>query len=203
MTAQDWLKRYEKELHKYVQYFPHGSNKPQEGYQEAPLAYDAIWAIAFALNKTIEKLAQTGLTLDSFDYNSPKITNVIKTELQRVQFLGVSGYVAFTDIGDRISWTLIEQMNGGKYEQLGFYDTITDNLTWNDKERWVIPGRPPKDRTEVVRSLQTVNNVLFISLSVISAIGMLMAFSLICFNKKFNNYRFVLGMGGKGAPSYL
>ncbi|CAG2173012.1 unnamed protein product, partial [Oppiella nova] len=191
MTAQDWLNRYESELTHYRQYFPMGSNKPQEGYQEAPLAYDAIWAIALALNKTMEILSQRGLTLDSFDYESPEITNIIKSELQKVQFLGVSGYVAFNDIGDRISWTLIEQMIAGKYEQLGFYDTITDNLTWNDREKWVIPGRPPKDRTEVVRSLQTVNNALFISLSGISAIGVLMAVSLICFNHKFNTCRYI------------
>jgi gamma-aminobutyric acid type B receptor len=136
MTAQEWLHKYEDELKRYKEWFPPGTNKPQEGFQEAPLAYDAIWAIAFALNKTMEILSRRGLTLDSFDYKSPEITNIIKSELQKVQFLGVSGDVAFNDIGDRISWTLIEQMNDGKYEQLGFYDIITDNLTWHSREKW-------------------------------------------------------------------
>ncbi|WAR30883.1 GABR1-like protein [Mya arenaria] len=50
------------------------------GYPEAPLAYDAVWALALALNKTAER------------------------------FLGVSGNVAFSSQGDRIAWTKIEQM---------------------------------------------------------------------------------------------
>ncbi|XP_054160716.1 gamma-aminobutyric acid type B receptor subunit 1-like [Oppia nitens] len=191
ITAQEWVVRYENELKKYKQYFPFGSNKPQEGSQEAPLAYDAIWAIALALNKTIAILSQKGLSLDSFDYESPTVMNVIKSELQKVQFPGVSGYVAFNDIGDRISWTLIEQMVDGEYRKLGYYDTVTDNLTWIDKEVWIVGGRPPKDRTEVVQSLQTVNNALFISLSVVSAIGILMAVSLICFNYRFSNCRYI------------
>lgn len=57
MTAQDWLEEYNKQLPKYAEWLPPGG-KPQEGYQEAPLAYDAIWAIAFALNKSIERLSR-------------------------------------------------------------------------------------------------------------------------------------------------
>lgn len=90
MTAKDWLVEYQKQLPKYKEWFPHG-DKPQEGFQEAPLAYDAIWAIAFALNKSIERLSKLGMTLDDFDYEKKGITNIIKSELQKVQFLGVSG----------------------------------------------------------------------------------------------------------------
>lgn len=190
MTAKEWIIKYEKELNNYKQWFPSGSDKPQEGYQEAPLAYDAIWAIAFALNGTIDKLSKQGITLDEFKYEkTPKFAEILKKELQNVSFPGVSGQVAFTELGDRISWTLIEQMIEGEYKHLGYYDIRSDNLTWLNKERWFVSGRPPKDRTEIVRSLQTVNNVLFISLSVISLIGILMAISLICFNQKFSNYR--------------
>ena len=89
MTAQDWLIEYQKQLPKYSNWL-HGG-KPQEGYQEAPLAYDAIWAIAFALNKSIERLSKMGMTLDDFDYEKKEITEIIKNELQKVQFLGVSG----------------------------------------------------------------------------------------------------------------
>lgn len=90
MTAQDWLAEYEKQLPKYKEWFPHG-DKPQEGFLEAPLAYDAIWSVAFALNKSIEKLSQMGMSLDDFDYEKKDISDVIKSELQKVQFLGVSG----------------------------------------------------------------------------------------------------------------
>lgn len=90
MTAQNWLVEYQLQLAKYKKWFPHG-DKPQEGYQEAPLAYDAIWAIAMALNKTIERLAKMGMSLDEFNYENKEITEIIKSELQKVNFLGVSG----------------------------------------------------------------------------------------------------------------
>ena len=99
------------------------------------------------------------------------------------------GSVVFNDIGDRITWTLIEQMIDGKYITLGFYDTITDNLTWYDREQWEVPGRPPKDRTEIVPTLVTVNRTLFATLSVFSIIGIVMAIGLLCFNYKFRNNR--------------
>lgn len=94
MTAKDWLHEYQKQLPKYKEWFPHGE-KPQEGFQEAPLAYDAIWAVAFALNRSIARLDELGMSLDDFDYEKKEITDIIKSELQRVQFLGVSGEFFF------------------------------------------------------------------------------------------------------------
>lgn len=110
---------------------------------------------------------------------------------QKSKFFPLVGHVAFNDIGDRISWTLIEQMINEEYITLGFYDTVTDNLTWYDQEQWYPPGRPPKDRTEIVPTLMTVNRTLFVSLSAISLIGIVIAFLLLCFNYKFRNNRFV------------
>lgn len=190
MTAQDWLKGYKTELNssKYREWIHDG--KPQEGYQEAPLAYDAIWAIAFALNKSIERLSKEGKSLHDFNYENSEITEIIKSELQKVQFLGVSGSVAFNDIGDRISWTLIEQMIDGEYKTLGFYDTITDNLTWYNKEEWFVSGKVPKDRTEIKPTLVTVNRTLYVSLSTVSIIGMVIAILLLAFNYKFRNNRY-------------
>jgi len=45
--------------------------------------------------------------------------------------------VAFSSQGDRIALTQIEQMTDGKYVLLGYYDTQSDNLTWNNKEKWI------------------------------------------------------------------
>lgn len=189
MTARSWLEEYQKQLYKYREWFPHG-DKPQEGFQEAPLAYDAIWAIAFALNKTIERLAVMNMSLDNFDYEKPEITEIIKNELQKVSFLGVSGHVAFNDIGDRISRTLIEQMINGTYQTLGYYDTVTDNLTWFDRELWA-GGRVPKDRTEIVPTLMTVNRTLFVTLTVLSSAGIVFAVILLVFNHKYSNTRVI------------
>jgi gamma-aminobutyric acid type B receptor len=57
--------------------------------------------------------------------------------------------VAFSSKGDRIAWTLIEQMINGQYNKVGYYDTQTDNLTWLAEARW-INGKIPQDRTIII-----------------------------------------------------
>ena len=87
-------------------------------------------------------------------------------------------------------------MINGTYQTLGFYDTATDNLTWLDREQWYINGRVPKDRTEIVPTLMTVNRTLFVSISAVAIIGILFAISLLCFNYKYSNNRYVFKMDG-------
>lgn len=81
-------------------------------------------------------------------------------------------------------------MIDGKYNTLGFYDTNTDNLTWNDAEQWV-GGRPPRDRTEIVKTLVTVNRPLFLALSACSSVGILSALVLLGFNYRCRNNRYI------------
>lgn len=129
-------------------------------------------------------------SLDDFNYDNREITEIIKEELTQVQFLGVSGTVAFDEAGDRISWTQIEQMVNGKYIPLGFYDTNTENLTWNEAEQWV-GGRPPRDRTEIVPTLVTVSRPLFLALSTCSSVGIVAAFALLLFNYRCRANRYI------------
>lgn len=56
-------------------------------------AYDAVWTIAYALNKTEQELVQQGsnLTLDSFDYfEINNLSNIIARHLAETDFAGVS-----------------------------------------------------------------------------------------------------------------
>lgn len=50
------------------------------------------------------------------------------------------GRVAFSNDGDRIAWTQVEQMIKGRYHKLGYFDVQTDNLTWFNREQWI--GEP-------------------------------------------------------------
>lgn len=47
-----------------------GPCKWPQGYQEAPLAYDSVWAVALALNKTIDRLRMRNVRIESFDYHN-------------------------------------------------------------------------------------------------------------------------------------
>lgn len=56
-------------------------------------AYDAVWTIAYALNKTEQELVQQGsnLTLNSFDYfEINNLSNIIARHLAETDFAGVS-----------------------------------------------------------------------------------------------------------------
>ena len=65
---------------------------PEEtgGFQEAPLAYDAIWALALALNKTSGGGGRSGVRLEDFNYNNQTITDQIYRAMNSSSFEGVS-----------------------------------------------------------------------------------------------------------------
>ncbi|CAH1786256.1 unnamed protein product [Owenia fusiformis] len=160
------------------------------GYPEAPLAYDAVWAIAHALNKTMNRLAKKNMLLEDFTYNNTEIKDEIYVALNDTKFLGVSGPVAFSSKGDRIAWTQIEQMWDGKYYKVGFYHEKTDNLTWKNTEKW-IGGRPPSDRTEVVKQLRTVSQVLFFAMCILAAVGIIAGLACLVFNTMHRHSRYI------------
>merc|ERR1719262_2074482 len=92
------------------------------GYQEAPLAYDAVWSVALALNRTMVRLAARNRSIEEFTYTNKEIADELYKAMNATQFLGVSGRVAFSTDGDRIAWTQVEQMTDGKYHVLGYFD---------------------------------------------------------------------------------
>lgn len=67
-----------------------GHKRYPEGYQEAPLAYDAVWSVALAFNKTMEKLKERGRSLKHFTYTDKEIAGEIYAAMNSTQFLGVS-----------------------------------------------------------------------------------------------------------------
>ncbi|XP_029037145.2 gamma-aminobutyric acid type B receptor subunit 1 isoform X1 [Osmia bicornis bicornis] len=188
MTSEDFRQRLNKMLKEDG--YDIDNNRYPEGYQEAPLAYDAVWSVALAFNKTMEKLTKQGKSLKNFTYENKEIADEIYSAINSTQFLGVSGYVAFSSQGDRIALTQIEQVIDGKYVKLGYYDTQSDNLTWRNMERW-IGGKVPQDRTIVRTVLRTVSLPLFICMGTISSVGMVIAVGLIIFNI-WNRHRRVI-----------
>ena len=109
------------------------------GYVESPLAYDAVWAIALAFNKSIPELAKHGKRLEEFTYSDEFTARVIYESMQNITFEGVSGRVSFTSEGDRIAPTQLEQMQDGIYKVLGYYDPFRDQIDWSTKfkDRWI------------------------------------------------------------------
>uniref|UniRef100_A0A915N4R3 Receptor ligand binding region domain-containing protein n=1 Tax=Meloidogyne javanica TaxID=6303 RepID=A0A915N4R3_MELJA len=140
MTGAQFLKRLRRRI----------ITDPQEtgGWPEAPLAYDAVWALALMLNCTMDKLIN-GKGLQQFNYKNKLIAKRMFECMKNIQFRGVSGQVMFSDLGDRIARTQIEQMQNGKYILLGYYDSSTQTLEWKNKEKFIGSKGPPSDSTRI------------------------------------------------------
>ncbi|XP_042308292.1 gamma-aminobutyric acid type B receptor subunit 1 [Sceloporus undulatus] len=182
MTSQEFIDKLTKRVEK----------SPEEtgGFQEAPLAYDAIWALALALNKTSTELVKKGLRLEDFNYNNRTITDEIYRALNSSAFEGISGHVVFDASGSRMAWTLIEQLQEGIYKKIGYYDSTKDNLSWYGNEKW-IGGSPPADYTKIITTFRYLSQKLYISVSVLSSIGILLAIICLAFNIYNGHVRYI------------
>jgi len=116
MTAEDFRKRLNKQLKD--EGYDIDNDRYPEGYQEAPLAYDAVWSVALgeflehevlvswrliiilsilsslslpsAFNRTMERLSKLGNSLKNFTYENKEIADEIYAAVNSTQFLGVS-----------------------------------------------------------------------------------------------------------------
>ncbi|XP_030645036.1 gamma-aminobutyric acid type B receptor subunit 1 [Chanos chanos] len=183
LTSQEFLAQLMSKL---------GGKNPEEtgGFQEAPLAYDAVWALALALNKTVGPLKAKGHRLEDFNYNNKEITAEIYRALNTSSFEGVSGHVVFDAQGSRMAWTLIEQLQGGSYKKIGYYDMTKGNLSWFHNDKWIGPG-PPADQTVVIQKLRFLSQKLFVSVSVFAGLGILLGIVCLTFNIYNSNVRYI------------
>uniref|UniRef100_A0A8C6TKF0 Gamma-aminobutyric acid type B receptor subunit 1 n=1 Tax=Neogobius melanostomus TaxID=47308 RepID=A0A8C6TKF0_9GOBI len=183
LTSQEFLEELMSRL---------GGKNPEEtgGFQEAPLAFDAVWAMALALNKTSERLKAKGRRLEDFNYNNHDITAEIYRALNTSSFEGVSGQVVFDAQGSRMAMTLIEQLQGGTYKKIGYYDSSQKNLSWFGNDIWIGAG-PPADRTVVREEYRYLSQKLFAAVSVFAGLGILLGIVCLTFNIYNSNVRYI------------
>uniref|UniRef100_H2ZG56 G-protein coupled receptors family 3 profile domain-containing protein n=1 Tax=Ciona savignyi TaxID=51511 RepID=H2ZG56_CIOSA len=135
------------------------------GYEEAPLAYDAIWAVALALNSTITRLKTSEL-----NRNNGLILNDMYRSLNASSFTGISGTVGFDSDGSRMAWTKVERMENGTYKEILIYHTEKKIMKKINKINW---KQPPKDRTMIVhRSLKLSMSAFVAGGSMAAACGL-------------------------------
>ncbi|XP_070531823.1 gamma-aminobutyric acid type B receptor subunit 1-like isoform X2 [Ptychodera flava] len=181
MTSNDFVTRLLKRI---------GDPLKTSGYPEAPLAYDAVWALVLALNKTMNRLAAKGTKLENYDYHNKEIANEIYKALNETDFFGVSGPVAFSATGDRLAWTQIEQMTNGTYHKVGFYDSRNDNLTWIKAVKWLGDG-PPADQTQEIHQISVISMNLYAAMCTLAFLGIVAAIASLTFNIWFRKTRYI------------
>ena len=72
----------------YENYFKEPVNSPNKAYQTN--GYDAMWALALALNKTENILKRNGSTLSDFTYNNTMIRSILFDQISQTDFIGIS-----------------------------------------------------------------------------------------------------------------
>ena len=61
------------------------------------LAYDSVWAMALALNDSLETLQEKNMSLTNYTYGQSSATEVILEHLYQLEFHGVSGLISFNE----------------------------------------------------------------------------------------------------------
>ncbi|XP_072176481.1 gamma-aminobutyric acid type B receptor subunit 1-like [Diadema setosum] len=113
--------------------------------------YDQIMTIALALNASasVIEARYPGLSLGSFTYDSPQLADIFLEEAKKIQFVGLTGPVAFDSIGSRESNAVIQQLQGGNVEQVMVFDRTTDTFRMKLEFQWggtITPVDGPKER---------------------------------------------------------
>ncbi|XP_077989916.1 gamma-aminobutyric acid type B receptor subunit 2-like [Glandiceps talaboti] len=160
--------------------------------------YDTVWAIALALNTSIEHMSQkmvnsSTLTrhkaLEDFTYADGEMANIILQALRNTSFRGVSGEVKFDANGDRGGNLAICQMRDGKSVYLGMADfngtmAMVRGFQWQGKE-------PPVDGQRLRYITMYIDDELLIASLVFSFFGISLDCVYLCFNIRKRNHGFI------------
>ncbi|CAF0772752.1 unnamed protein product [Didymodactylos carnosus] len=169
--------------------FPYKSVESVGGYVEAPLAYDATWALALALNRSLNRT-----NLEKWSYDNSQMKNIMMEDMENTQFFGVSGFVKFDKQGNRMSKIVVEQLRNGVYHRIARFDAQTGIIEWLRKEEkdgkrcWnykntsSMDRRPPFDQLQISIQVQQISRPLYITMSCFAALGFIFALACLIFN---------------------
>ncbi|XP_077992061.1 gamma-aminobutyric acid type B receptor subunit 2-like [Glandiceps talaboti] len=154
-------------------------------------SFDAVWAIALALNSSIQALPQNK-TLENFTYQDTEMAEIFKDQLTKTHFTGVSGPIHFTEKGDRLGRVIIYQIQDGKFVEVGIFDDYKDEIEWNEEHpmRWH-GGHPPVDSVSEQSITIGLSPEGFIAMATTSSLGMCGCIFFLWFNVQYRSHRFI------------
>ena len=116
----------------------------------ANVLHDEVWAIALALNNSLETFKSLNLTLTDYGLGQSIFTDTIASKLKNISFQGAAGYIKFDSNQEAGSSINIFQVQRGQPVLVGVYNPNEDNLTITDLN--LLPT-VPVDQFEVVYEL--------------------------------------------------
>lgn len=149
--------------------------------------YDAVWAIALALNQTSDEL--NGFNSSSgCQYHDSQIFGATQIALNYTDFIGATGQVQFGPNGEREGSDVIFQIQDGSMRLVGSYSRA-GGLDLNSYEYSIVwpGGSVPSDiPPEVLKSVPVWILVLGISATVA---GVIFSIAMFVFNMYYSNHR--------------
>ncbi|KAI8792085.1 gamma-aminobutyric acid type B receptor subunit 2, partial [Biomphalaria glabrata] len=178
-----------KEFEDYYQtFFSDGSVYNEH---RAPEAYDAVWAIAMALNNTLTNLTESGDVngLENFNYHNETLLKIMRDSMQKVRFNSLSCEFFFNNNGDRIPGIEIYQFkndNASGFELLGQCHFNGSDGQWNcslneSKIVWD-SGVRPVDETKNKNVTKNIDVYMRNGFWILASFGMTMSAGLLVFN---------------------
>ena len=116
---------HDKYKSKITEYNSRTNSNLQESFW-APVYFDAVWAMALAINNSIEELRSCGLELEHFRYGQNQVTHTFQRKVKELEFQGVSGMVKFNKITGFVSRGIdIMQLQEGRLRPMLYYNGTT------------------------------------------------------------------------------
>lgn len=168
-----------------------------QGLHYMPLAYDAMWAVALALHKTLTDLKASGSGgLENFTYTNTKLAEKIYENMRNVSFRGISGDIAFSPKGDRVATVSVFQFQqnsgprGGVFVEVGRQRGPDLKIKWNNTRIYWPKGKPVSVRPTKKR-LIPLSKEKYIAMCALAALGMLTSAVFLTFNIAYRNVRMI------------
>ncbi|XP_035674840.1 gamma-aminobutyric acid type B receptor subunit 2-like isoform X1 [Branchiostoma floridae] len=156
-----------------------------------PLAFDAVYAAALALNASAAELP-AGRGLEDWSYEDSSMRSVFFRNMEKTNFLGVSGPVRFDKTGDRLGRIIIKQIQDGKAVEVGKFHAYEKKIIWSDTTppKWK-GGQPPVDEVrKITREIRVSDGLLYTMVS-LAGLGMIFCLLFLAFNFKFREKRVI------------
>ena len=158
----------------------------------AGLVYDSVWALALALNQSvdyIDRVVEIGAHQDG------NVTRAILGALESVSFSGVTGEVQFSE-RERVGAESIQQIQGGAEVLVGWYSN--GNFTRNIPRDFVWNGTSdttPSIEVEVI--IKSVDLYWLVIALVFTISGIAFAFAMCAFNWWYAKHKILLASSQK------
>ncbi|XP_077997881.1 gamma-aminobutyric acid type B receptor subunit 2-like [Glandiceps talaboti] len=165
-----------------------------QGYSSAGSAYDAVWALALALNNTMNVLEESNdnKRLEDFTYGDSQMAQLILKSMANVTFNGVMGRIGFNENGDAVADFRIQQIQDGAKVQIGIYKAELGMIQFDSNVPIVWQGDgPPIDDIKVDYVITKVPGYLYQIVSIVAVAGCICVVILLVINIKFRHVKII------------